>query len=152
MSGVAIGTFIDINDGTNRFQNFFAGATRTWKGDTYQYASFGYSGSVIDLQGGNIDASLVFAYNQLVLNMAVDAAENRWVVNIQTVWLDPASFAEVDDFMNDTFMITGFTHDTSRLSLTLSSPLDAISGDVPRRKLSNYMVGALPSTGDVSLL
>lgn len=152
MSGIAIGTFIDINDGTNRFQNFFAGSARTWKGDTYQYASFGYSGSVIDLQGGNIDASLVFAYNQLVLNMAVDAAENRWVVNIQTVWLDPASFAEVDDFMNDTFMITGFTHDTSRLSLTLSSPLDAISGDVPRRKLSNYMVGALPSTGDVSLL
>ena len=152
MSGIAIGTFIDINNGTNRFQNFSAGSTRTWQGDTYQYASFGYSGSVIDLQGGNIDASLVFAYNQLVLNMAVDAAENRWVVNIQTVWLDPASFAEVDDFMNDTFMITGFTHDTSRLSLTLSSPLDAISGDVPRRKLSNYMVGALPSTGDVSLL
>jgi hypothetical protein len=116
------------------------------------YASFGYSGSVIDLQGGNLNATLVFAFNELVLNMAVEAAENRWMVDIRTVWLDPTSFKEVDDFMDDTFMITGFTHDTSRLSLTLSSPLDAISGDVPRRKLSNFLVGSLPSSGDVALL
>jgi hypothetical protein len=152
MSGVAVGTYISLNDGDFNFQNFAYGSARPYQGKSYVYASFGYSGSVIDLQGGNLDASLVFAFNELVLNMAVDAAEERWMVDIKTVWLDPTSFREVDDFMEDTFMITGFSHDTSRLSLTLSSPLDAISGDVPRRKLSNFLVGSLPSTGDVALL
>lgn len=152
MSGVAVGTYISLNDGDFNFQNFANGASRAYRGKRYIYASFGYSGSVIDLQGGNLDASLVFAFNELVLDMAVEAAEDRWIVDIKTVWLDPTSFKEVDDFMEDTFMITGFSHDTSRLSLTLSSPLDAISGDVPRRKLSNFLVGSLPSTGDVALL
>ena len=152
MSGVAIGTYISLNDGEYAFQNFATGTTRRYQGQDFVYGGFGYSGSVIDLQGGNLDASLVFAFNELVLNMAVEAAEDRWIVDIYTVWLDPNSFREVDNFMSDTFMITGFTHDTSRLSLTLSSPLDAISGDVPRRKLSNFLVGSLPSTGDVALL
>ena len=152
MSGVAVGTYISLNDGDFNFQNFAYGTSKAYRGRNYVYASFGYSGSVIDLQGGNLDASLVFAFNELVLNMAVDAAEERWMVDIKTVWLDPTSFRPVDDFMEDTFMITGFSHDTSRLSLTLSSPLDAISGDVPRRKLSNFLVGSLPSTGDVALL
>lgn len=152
MSGVAVGTYVTFNNGDFNFQNFAYGAARPYSGRSYVYASFGYSGSVIDLQGGNLDASLVFAFNELVLNMAVEAAEDRWMVDIRTVWLDPTSFNEVDEFMDDTFMITGFSHDTSRLSLTLSSPLDAISGDVPRRKLSNFLVGSLPSSGDVALL
>lgn len=152
MSGVAVGTYITLNEGDFNFQNFAFGSSRSYGSRSYVYASFGYSGSVIDLQGGNLNATLVFAFNELVLNMAVEAAENRWMVDIRTVWLDPTSFKEVDDFMDDTFMITGFTHDTSRLSLTLSSPLDAISGDVPRRKLSNFLVGSLPSSGDVALL
>ena len=152
MSGIAIGTYVNFNDGAFAFQNFSTGSIRRYEGQDYQYGSFGYSGSVIDLQGGNIEASLVFAFNELVLNMAVEAAEDRWTVEIKTVWLDPDTFREVDDYMNDTFMITGFSHDTSRLSLLLASPLDAISGDVPRRKLSNVLVGSLPSTGDVALL
>ena len=152
MAGIAIGTYADFNGGDYSFQNFHVGTARPYQGRSFQYASFGYSGSVVDLQGGNIEASLVFAFNELVLNMAVEAAEDRWLVEIKTVWLDPTSFVEQSDYMEDTFMITGFSHDTSRLSLLLASPLDAISGDVPRRKLSNVLVGSLPSTGDVALL
>jgi len=151
MAGIAVGTYVSVGDDFN-FQNFHVGGSRTYSGRSYTYASFGYSGSVIDLQGGNIEASLVFAFNELVLNMAVEAAEERWMVDINTVWLDPTNFSEQGDYMEDTFMVTGFSHDTSRLSLLLASPLDAISGDVPRRKLSNVLVGSLPSTGDVALL
>ena len=149
---LAIGTYASINQGSFAFQNFTYDRTRVYQGQPYIYAGFGYSGSVIDLQAGNVNASLVFAFNQLVLNMAKEASEKRWLVNIKTVYLDPIAFSEEDKFMDDTFMITGFSHDTSRLSLTLSSPLDAISGDVPRRKLSNFLVGSLPSTGDLALL
>jgi len=108
MSGVAVGTYISLNDGDFNFQNFAYGRASTYGSRSYVYASFGYSGSVIDLQGGNLDASLVFAFNEMVLNMAVEAAEDRWMVEIRTVWLDPLSFRPLDDFMEDTFMIIGY--------------------------------------------
>ena len=147
---LAIGTFVEI--GTFAFQNFFHAETISWDGESYQFAGFGYSGSSVDLQGGNIDAQLVFSVNQLSLNMAKEAADERWVIKIKTVWLNPDNLFPESNFMEDTFMVTGFEHDNSRLTLRLSSPLDAVSGDVPRRRLTERLVGSLPSTGQVQLI
>ena len=152
MSSIAIGTYVDIDDGRWAFQNFAYGETRPYGQNSYIFGSFGYSGTTTDLQAGNVEASLVFNFNELVLNMAVEAADNRYVCTINTVWLDPVSFNEESEYTQDIFTITGFDHDSSRLSLRLASPLDAISGDVPKRKLATFMVGSLPSTGDVPLL
>jgi hypothetical protein len=148
---LAIGTFAAFNDFVF-LQNFFQGETRTYEGMQYNFASFGYSGNTTDLQAGNINASLVFSMNELVLNMATEAADNRWIVNVQTVWLDPETLLEQANYTTDVFMITGFEHDHQRLNMTLSSPLDAISGDAPRRRLTESLVGALPSTGQVQLI
>ncbi len=148
---LAIGTFAAFNDFVF-LQNFFQGETRTYGGIQYNFASFGYSGNTTDLQAGNINASLVFSMNDLVLNMATEAADNRWIVEVQTVWLDPETLLEQADYTTDVFMITGFEHDHQRLNMTLSSPLDAISGDAPRRRLTEALVGALPSTGQVQLI
>jgi hypothetical protein len=54
--------------------------------------------------------------------------------------------------MRDTFMITGFDHDNLTLTLRLSSPMDAVTAEVPRRRLTEQLVGAMPSTGEISLL
>ena len=148
---LAIGTFAAFNDFVF-LQNFFQGETRTYGGMQYNFASFGYSGNTTDLQAGNINASLVFSMNELVLNMATEAADNRWIVEVQTVWLDPETLLEQANYTTDVFMITGFEHDHQRLNMTLSSPLDAISGDAPRRRLTEALVGALPSTGQVQLI
>jgi hypothetical protein len=148
---LAIGTFAAFNDFIF-LQNFFQGETRTYGGMQYNFASFGYSGNTTDLQAGNINASLVFSMNELVLNMATEAADNRWIVNVQTVWLDPETLLEQANYTTDVFMVTGFEHDHQRLNMTLSSPLDAISGDAPRRRLTESLVGALPSTGQVQLI
>ena len=148
---IAIGTFVDI-EGKYRFQNFFAGATRKWEGQSYQFAGFGYGGASSDNQGGNIDAQLIFSVNDLSLNLAVEAADNRWIAIVKTVWLDPDSLEEKANYMRDTFMITGFDHDNLTLTLRLSSPMDAVTAEVPRRRLTEKLVGAMPSTGEVSLL
>jgi hypothetical protein len=148
---LAIGTFAAFNDFVF-LQNFFQGETRTYGGIQYNFASFGYSGNTTDLQAGNINASLVFSMNELVLNMATEAADNRWIVNVQTVWLDPETLLEQANYTTDVFMVTAFEHDHQRLNMTLSSPLDAISGDAPRRRLTESLVGALPSTGQVQLI
>ena len=148
--GIAIGTFISLD--TYRFQNFFQAQTVAWDGDNYIFAGFGYSGSSVDLQGGNIDAQLVFTVNQLSLNMAKKAADERQIATVKTVWLNPTTLVPEKNFMEDVFMVTGFEHDSNRLGLRLSSPLDAISGDVPRRRLTEKLVGALPSTGQIQLI
>ena len=148
--GIAIGTFIEL-PGYN-FQNFFHDQTINWDGRGYTFAGFGYSGSSVDLQGGNVDAQLVFSVNTLSLQLAKTASDNQHIVTIKTVWLNPDTLVPEANFMQDVFMVIGFEHDSSRLGLRLSSPLDAISGDVPRRRLTEKLVGALPSTGQIQLI
>ena len=150
---IAIGTFIQFNsDSSQCYQNFFVGQTITYDSKDHLFAGFGYSGSTVDLESSNIAASLVFAVNTLSLNLASQAANNRWIVEIESVWINPDSLAVQSSYMNDVFMVTGFEHDTMRLSLRLSSPLDAVSADTPRRRLTEDLVGALPSTGQIALL
>ena len=148
---IAIGTFIEIEE-KYYFQNFYANESREWEGQTYQFAGFGYGGSSSDLQGGNIDAQLVFNVNDISLTIAAEGANNRWIVVVKTVWLDPDSLEEKANYMRDTFMITGFDHDNLILTLRLSSPMDAVTAEIPRRRLTEKLVGAMPSTGEVSLL
>ena len=149
--GIAIGTYIKLTPG-QCFQNFHADDSRLWNGASYLYAGFGYSGSTVDLQAGNVEAQLVFAINEMSLSVVQQVVDQRQVIQIDTVWLNPETLSELSNYTTDRFMATGYTHDHSRLALRLSSPLDAISGDVPRRRLTTKLVGALPSSGDITLL
>jgi len=153
---IAIGTYIrflnaDGDDTGNRFQNFFANETRNYNGQVYTFGGFGFSGGTLDLQAANISASLVMNLNEISLNLIQQAADNFWLVDIHTVWLDPETFAETGNHGEELYAVTGFEHDSSRISIRLGSPLDAVQQNVPRRVLSLRMVGALPSTGQINL-
>ena len=153
---LAIGTFLSLltrkgaPTGFN-FQNFFAKETRSYNSRDYTYAAFGFSGGTVDLMAGNVSASLVFAVNQLDLSVFKQAADDYWLASIRTVWLDPDTLVETSTFSEEVYGIIGLEHDTSRLSVRLGSPLDAISQNAPRRSLNQRIVGALPSTGNISL-
>jgi hypothetical protein len=153
---IAIGTYIrfidaDGSDTGNRYQNFFAEETRTYNGRSYIFGGFGFSGGVLDIEAANISASLVMNVNPISLNLIQQAADNFWLVEIRTVWLDPETFSEGSTHGEEIYAVTGFEHDASRISIRLGSPLDAVQQNVPRRVLSLRMVGALPSTGQINL-
>ena len=151
---IAIGTYVDINvggDSSYFLQNFHQGSTRTFNGRTYQFAGFGYTGTTVDLEGANVDAQLVFVNNPLSMAIAKTHTDLRSIIQVHTVVLT-ASLNESSNYTTDTFMLTGFSNDLSRIAFRLSSPLDAVTADVPRRRLSSKIVGALPSTGSVNLL
>jgi hypothetical protein len=93
----------------------------------------------------------VFAVNNLALSIFQQAVEDRWLIEVRTVWLDPDTFVEGNTYGEETYAITGLEHDSSRLSVRLGSPLDAVTQNAPRRVLTQKLVGALPSTGNINL-
>ena len=153
---LALGTYVKLlkADGTDagyNFQNFHYGENRNYDGSNYMYGAFGFSGGTVDLEAANIDASLVFAVNALALSVFQEAVNSRWLIIIRTVWLDPESLEEGSTYGEETYAITGLEHDSSRLSVRLGSPLDAVAQNAPRRVLTQKLVGALPSTGNINL-
>ena len=153
---IAIGSYIKLTDAEGvptgyQFQNFHVGETRSYSGTGYMYAGFGFSGGTLDLEAGNVTANLVFSANALDLVVFQEAADRRWLIEVRTVWLDPESLAESGTFSEEVYAVTGFEHDTSRLSVRLGNPLDAVSANAPRRVLTQNLVGSLPSTGNINL-
>lgn len=152
---LAIGTYIQFRlftgGATNyAFQNFHANDTRLFQGVQYVYAGFGFSGMSVSLEGSNIDAQLVFAVSDLLLSFIQQATDDRWVVHVKTVYLDPDTLSETNNFMQEIYQVNSFSHDNSRLSLQLGSPLDAVSTQVPKRTLRQTLVGSLPATGQIN--
>ena len=153
----AIGTYIAFqdrngNDLTQNFQNFHAGETRTYGGRDFIFSSFGFSGASVDVEAANIQASLIFPISTLGISLFQDFADQFAVVLVQTVWLDPDTLQETATNLTEVYAITAFNHNNSRITLQLGSPLDAVTQNVPRRRLNQSMVGALPSTGNVSFI
>ncbi len=153
---IAIGTYLKLVEGDQsatgyQFQNFHVGESRNYEGSSYMYAGLGFSGGTLDLEAGNVSASLVFAVNELDLVVFQEAADNRWLAEVLTVWLNPDTLNETGTHSEELYAITGFEHDTSRLSVRLGNPLDAVSQNAPRRLLTQKLVGSLPSTGNINL-
>jgi hypothetical protein len=153
---LAIGIYLKLllpegTDSGYRFQNFFQGETRTYDNDSYIFGAFGFSGGTLDLEGGNISASMVFALNELSLSVFSQAANDQWLAQIRTVWLEPDTFNETSQHSEELYAITGINHDSSQLSVRLGSPLDAVQANLPRRVLTTSLVGELPSTGQINL-
>lgn len=152
----AIGTYASFRSWAGEpvgldIQNFHAAEARTWDGRSYMWADFGFSGSTLDTQGASISAQLIFTHSTLLLDSMQTAADERWLVQVQTVWMEPDTLREMALYSLELFMVLGFEHDFERVTVRLGSPLDAINQQVPRRVLSRRLVGALPSTGNIPL-
>jgi len=76
------------------------------------------------------------------------AVTDRWLIKLRTVWLDPDTLVESSTYSEELYAVTGLEHDSSRLSVRLGSPLDAVREHAPRRSLTQQLVGSLPTTGD----
>ena len=153
---LAIGIYLklllpDGSDSGYKFQNFFQGETRTYDGDDYVFGAFGFSGGTLDLEGGNISATMVFAVSELSVAVFGQASTDMWLAQIRTVWLDPDGLTETNQHSEELYAITGISHDSSQLSVRLGSPLDAVQANLPRRVLTTALVGELPSTGSINL-
>lgn len=132
------------------FQNFFIGETKLRTSINYLFAPFATSTGAGTKGGDRSDAALVAPVYPLTASLFVEACQQRWLLEIISVLLDPETYDEVMTITSETWMCAKPELDTERAVLRLSSPLDAVDGQVPRRVVSSALVGSVPTTGALS--
>lgn len=138
------------------FQNFTINGTRSRGGDTYVFAPFALATGGGEKGGDRSSNTLGIgasseAGSTIILNLFKQAVEDRWLLVVETVSLNVSTFADDLLVSTETWRVASYQMDTKLIKLQLISPLDAVKGQVPRRKLSESLVGALPTTGQISI-
>jgi len=147
---LAIGNYLILNN-TYRYQNFYINQTATYGGQTYSFLPFGFSGVSVNRSGDNTDASLIFPSNQLARSWGIEALENRWLATVYVLALNPDSNSGGTLMHSYTGAVASGQWDETTLTLTLNTVLDAVGSDVPMRRISQVLVGALPTSSNVRL-
>ena len=166
MSQFAFGHAIIINKGGKeevfRFQNFFMGGSishkpaGTGEARTYQVAPFGFSGVTVNRTGDGMEATLVFPNNKLTRKWADKAVKQNYVIKVDVLIIedtDPDTGPSATHTVIHTYtgQVTGGQWDNVSVNIELSSVLDAVGTDVPRRSLTQDLVGNLPVSNSVRL-
>jgi len=140
-----------------RFQNFFINQDMTYTNEdgtnSYGFVPFGFSGVTVNRTGDGMEANLVFPNNDLSRGWAVLAIRDHYVVEVKVLIVDsinPSSGTHTS-VHSYTGQITGGTWDNVSLNLQVSSVLDAVGTDIPRRALTKKLVGNLPVANNVRL-
>jgi len=131
------------------YQNFSVNVTRTYSGVTYNFLPFAISTGAGSKGGDRSEAVLGAGTNDISVNIFAEAVQSRWLLELKTVSLDITDFSDDALIRSELWRVASYDMDTEKVLLKLTSPLDAVRSDVPRRVLSTELVGALPSSGSL---
>lgn len=123
------------------FQNFFV--------DQADFAPFGITGRGSTKGGDRGQTSLVLGNNPISLNFATESVEKRHLITIQTVLLEGPNLSQGPTLTNEIWTAASMEVDVEKIVVRLTSPLDAVKQQFPRRQLSSKLVGSLPITGNL---
>ncbi len=158
----AITTFIRFTDSEDTaivrfsFQNSTTTSaidyTRPGETDSelYDFLPFIYSGATKTISGDNIESSLTFAANEISIAYAQEARENFYLVEVNTVLMNPTTFAPNRTLTTEYWIASGLAYNVDGVQLSLSSSIDAVSAFVPNKVLLSKTVGSLPVSSRIS--
>jgi hypothetical protein len=152
---LALGNYLDFSTPSGgkvyRFQNFFIGKTATYLGAPYAFLPFGFSGVTVNRTGDNVEASLVFPNNQISRAWGLSAVQDLWVATVTVMILDPDDTTSGELLHRYVGQVSNGNWDETSLQLRLDTVLDAVGTDVPMRRLTQSLVGAIPTSSNVRL-
>ena len=155
MSQYAFGHALRITQGRNtqyRFQNFFINQQITHQSDNYTFVPFGFSGVTVNRTGDGLEATVVFPNNDVSRAWGVNAINQNWVMEVDVLIIDDDAKDGPHNIVHSyTGQVVGGQWDEVSLNLQLSTVLDAVGTDVPRRSLTKELVGNLPISNNVRL-
>jgi hypothetical protein len=132
------------------WQNLFVGETRIYDGRSHASMGFRISDTSGARGGDRAQGRLTMNRNQLALNVLAEARDNRWRLRADVVLCDVASKTDVRLLSRHLWRL-GPIERREIITVTLTSPLDALRGDAPRRRLTTDLVGQVPATGQIFL-
>jgi len=112
----------------------------------FGFLPFIFSGMTMTKSGENQDATLTFPNNELSRGWAETAVQERYLANVRTVLVDPTdknNYTLINQYIGQ---IVTATWDSTSLQLSMASILDAVGNDIPRKRLTQQLVGSLPLT------
>lgn len=125
------------------------GNTLVLQGVTYQnhdlnatnFLPFGFTGVVINRNGDNTEASLLFPNNSLTRSWASEAVDDQWlaIVTLRNVGTNTTIYT-----YNGQVGASSWTE--TMVTLQLTTILDAVGADVPFRVIGEGLVGAIPNS------
>lgn len=129
------------------YQNFSINQTRTYDGVTYNFAPFAISSGGGTQGGERSSANLVAGTDALSVNLFAEAVRSNYILEIKTVSLDPMTFEDEALVSVENWRVASYEMDTTKIVLSLLSPLDAVQVHAPKRTLGTHLVGSLPTSG-----
>lgn len=139
------------------FQNFYIGTNNVkYGGREYDFVPFGFSGVTVNRSGDNQATQLAFANNGLTRAWSQKVVSTSWLVVIDMVMLDSittpqATIPQTNLLTSYAGQITGAIWSETELRLEISSVIDAVGSDIPRRRITEDIFGPLPTTSTVRL-
>lgn len=149
----AVGQFLELsnsNHGTAVYywQNFWI--KENYNG--YSFVPFGFSGLTANRQGDNIDATLIFPNSDVSRQWAILAARESWIAKVKVVLFDPEDKTKQEPLHTYVGQIATTGWAETIINVQLNTLIDAVGSDVPARRLSQRLVGNLPTSSNIQLL
>jgi hypothetical protein len=152
MSTQAFGHYLQLMGGTTlNFQNYWISDNITHEGIVYSFLPFAFSGVTVTRSGDNQPATLVFPNNSLSRDWIETAVTSQFLATCKTLLLDPDDSSGGRVLSTYTAQIVSGGWDELTVELRMASVLDAVGGDLPRKRLTKQLVGKLPLTANVGL-
>ena len=152
MSITTLTTFIEVTnkkgDVELRLQNGKEGTIK-YDGQNYKYLSFIYQGSAINLNGDNLESTLVMSSNWLAKGFGQDAVMETWRVQVNTCSMKASDMTVAKTLTTEYWIVASMGYDDTTVELLLSSGIDAVGANAPSKTLTTDMVGQLPVTANI---
>lgn len=133
------------------FQNFWLNENMNYNGNTHGFLPFGFTGVTVNRSGDNQSTQIGLPNNSLSRGWAATIVEGAWVVFLDMLMLNPDNKLDYRLLSSYAGQVTGAVWSDSDLRLEVSSVLDAVGNDVPKRRITEDIFGPLPTTAQMRL-
>ena len=133
------------------FHNGEPDTTITHNKIVYKYLPFIYSGATVSLTGDNVQAELTLSSNDIARSNVANLVSQNYRAKVYVCRMS-ADFERVNNVLSvEEWLVSSAVYDSTAIQIELSSGLDAVNANTPRRVLTGSDVGPLPVTGNVRL-
>lgn len=134
----------------HRFQNYFIGESRSYLGQSYEFAPFQADGALASLNGENQQLRILFPSQEVVIRLVEEGDGNRMSeLELTTAWLSGSD--QIVTTYQDFYVGIGATYNDDTVELRFRSAMDSVGAGFPARTLTSDNVGILPLNADLAL-